>query len=70
MDVIDRAQDEAGAQLQLQLASRRAPPALPATGRCYHCDEPLPKPLRFCDKLCRDSFEVEQAAFRRNGIRR
>lgn len=37
------------------------------TGQCYYCEEAIESPLIFCDANCRDDFEREQAALRRNG---
>lgn len=43
---------------------------LPAKGRCWFCDEPLPSKQKFCDKDCASDFEIEEAAMIRNGQRR
>jgi hypothetical protein len=47
--------------LDTELAIKRvrmANSALPLTGFCYNCDEPLPSGLRFCNADCRDDWEI------------
>lgn len=60
-DFFDRA-----AALELQqredaLANQKLFEALPYIGECHNCREPLPDPLRFCDKYCRDDFDMRMA---------
>lgn len=60
-DFYDRA-----AALELQqredaLAKQKRFEALPFTGCCYNCHEPLEDPLRFCDKDCCSDFDRRQA---------
>lgn len=40
---------------------------LQAKGACYNCDSKLAPENLFCDADCRDDWEREQAAKRRNG---
>lgn len=40
---------------------------MPFTGYCYFCAEETQSPRIFCDVECRDMYEHEQAAHRRNG---
>lgn len=42
---------------------------MPYIGRCYFCEEDTPSPRIFCDTDCRDMYEHEREARRRNGIR-
>lgn len=54
------------AALELQqredaLAKQKRFEALPFTGCCYNCQEPLEDPLRFCDKDCCNDFDRRQA---------
>lgn len=41
----------------IALARAKIGPALPATGSCHNCAEPLPPGERFCDEHCRDDYE-------------
>lgn len=38
-----------------------------ATGFCHYCDESVAPALLFCDTGCRDGWEHEQRAIKRNG---
>lgn len=42
---------------------------MPFTGYCYFCGENTPSPRIFCDVDCRDMYEHEHEARRRNGTR-
>lgn len=60
-DFYDRA-----AALELQqredaLAKQKRFEVLPCIEHCHNCLEPLPDPLRFCDKYCRDDFDQRMA---------
>lgn len=61
-DPMDRATVESEMLLaeQLRVARSTEPPALPATGQCYNCDEGLEPGIRFCDEHCRDDYEQRQ----------
>lgn len=39
------------------LVTGRKPEAPAATGGCLYCSERLPKPLRWCDADCRNSYQ-------------
>ena len=60
-------QAEAAEQRHRDAALAVRKPTLLACGRCHFCDEPLRAGLLFCGLECRDGFEAEQAARRRNG---
>ena len=60
-------QAEAAEQRHRDAALAVRKPTLLACGRCYWCAEPLRSGLLFCGLECRDGFEAEQAARRRNG---
>ncbi|MDE2254325.1 MAG: DUF2116 family Zn-ribbon domain-containing protein [Betaproteobacteria bacterium] len=67
-DVQDLAdQAEAAEQRHRDAALAVRKPSLLACGQCHFCAEPLRAGLLFCDLECRDLFEREQAARRRNG---
>lgn len=56
-DPSDRASElEEGARRDALLTGRK-PEAPAATGCCLYCSERLPKPLRWCDADCRNSYE-------------
>jgi hypothetical protein len=63
---ITQARAEAEAAL---FAKRKREPGLLAIGACYFCSSSIPNPHLFCDSYCRDDYEREQRAQRRNGIR-
>jgi hypothetical protein len=44
-------------QLAIQAALAKARP-LPSTGYCYNCEASVPPGYRFCDRDCRDDWEV------------
>lgn len=68
MDEFDIAQEYEMELRERQIAAASKGPALPATGRCYHCEELLTGPfLRFCDADCRDDYERAEQAQKRNG---
>jgi hypothetical protein len=66
-DEVDLAQDQIEASLRtaLQRAPRRA--QLGATGFCHNCRAPVPAGGLWCDALCREDYDREQAARDRNG---
>lgn len=67
-DDADRADDYIEAERQRQIAAARAEAhQQPPAGRCRFCDEELDPWESYCDSDCRDDFEREQAAKRRNG---
>ncbi|WP_299310590.1 hypothetical protein [uncultured Halomonas sp.] len=60
---------------QRRIAEARQAAALPApSGRCLYCSDPVAPGLHFCPVEepglpgCRDDYEMEQAAKRRNGL--
>lgn len=42
-------------------------PTLKAIGYCYYCSSDLPHGMLFCDVSCRDCWQEEQDAKKRNG---
>lgn len=46
---------------------RRSAARLIPTGLCYFCDELVADDMAFCDTNCRDWYQNEQDARRRNG---
>lgn len=69
MDMFDQAQDLEMLQRNASIAEARKPVvAGPVyTGFCAYCEEQVPSPRRFCDGDCREGWEKEQAAKKRNG---
>jgi len=67
MDDIDRAQDQAEKILAANIAAVPHD-TLPATGDCYNCGASVPSGHRFCDVDCRDDYDRQIAARRRDGL--
>lgn len=51
--------------MRAEAISRRKP-ELQACGFCHYCSESVGSGMQFCDTDCRDGWELEQAARRRN----
>ena len=66
-DEFDRASDleEIHREMAIKQASQKR--QLPDIGQCYYCAEYTPPGRRFCDSECRDGFDAEMAAKKRNG---
>ena len=66
-DEFDRASDleEIHREMAIKNASQKS--QLPDIGHCYYCAEYTPPGRRFCDSECRDGYEAEIAAKKRNG---
>lgn len=62
-DIIDAAceREEKDRERALECA-RQLCIALPATGSCYNCGEPMADGLRFCDVHCRDDWQKRNQA--------
>ncbi len=56
MDFADLAEFNEARDRDLAL-SQRAPEGPRATGKCLHCDEPVPVGRRWCDQECRDDWQ-------------
>lgn len=66
-DEADLAKDLEEFALKQALAHRKGGGVnLAPRGLCYNCDEPLKEKKPFCDEACRDDWEKQQAAKRRN----
>ena len=66
MDEADRAEIREQIMRDEALACRK--PELQAVGYCHYCSESVAAGKQFCDGGdCRDGWEMEQAARRRNG---
>jgi RNA polymerase-binding transcription factor DksA len=61
-DEADRAQEETERALARAIAHARArtDEALPFTGVCHWCGEPVEHPRRWCSAECRDEWEAAQ----------
>ena len=64
-DLADQAEAAEQRFRDAALAARK--PSLISCGTCYFCGEPLRVGMLFCDRECRDGFEAEMAARKRNG---
>lgn len=70
MDDIERAQEQEQKDRDSSLSAARNRPALPAIGQCYYCEASAPPGACFCDAACREDYERQKAAERRNGVAR
>lgn len=66
-DEFDRASELETMQRELAIKKASSVNKMPDIGQCYYCSEYTPPGHRFCDSECRDGFEAEMAAKRRNG---
>lgn len=66
-DDADRSDEKIAAAIDTALQRVRQQPTIPFTGECYFCAEELTEPKRFCDTFCRDDWDAEQLAKRRQG---
>jgi hypothetical protein len=64
-DLFDMASDRE--QLDRDLALKVRKPVLMHCGRCHYCNESVGGNLFFCCADCRDDYEIQQEANRRNG---
>jgi hypothetical protein len=65
MDEADRAQNLEEQERERALLLRK--PQLQAIGYCHFCSEDVPHGKLFCDAACRDCWQEEQDAKKRNG---
>lgn len=65
-DIADITAERDESEHALRLAASRKPVGPQANGFCHWCDEPVDRPLRYCDAECRDSHEREQKLVGRN----
>lgn len=65
--------DESDARIQLgieqAILQARSAPALRAKGRCHFCDEGIAEKLLYCDKVCQEDAQEEEAQLKRMGRR-
>ena len=66
-DDCDRAEERIENTLNDALAEVRRASSLIAVGFCHYCGEATAPGHLFCDKDCRDDYEAQQAARKRNG---
>lgn len=70
-DDIDRAQardQQYQADCERERRYRAEHAALPATGFCLYCDEPVATSVRFCGPDCRDAWDHERKLKRMAGV--
>lgn len=65
MDELDRAQMMEEKEREAALLLRK--PVLKPVGVCWYCGEPVHSESLFCDIDCRNDYEKEQEAKKRNG---
>ena len=65
-DEFDRASDIEMAERDRLINQARSTKKIEATGHCLYCNAELPNPKRFCDEWCRDDWQIEQDARKRN----
>ncbi|MFZ6711989.1 hypothetical protein [Undibacterium sp. TC9W] len=68
-DVADMSDKNVETFISSAIANACNKPLMKSTGRCRFCDESVAPGLLFCNRDCRDDFEIEQAAFLRAGIK-
>lgn len=74
--ILDREMELAQQVLDSQIAETASRARKRPTGRCLYCNEVIDKELSFCPPEvpglpgCRDDYEAEEAALRRNGRHR
>lgn len=66
-DEFDRASDLEEIHRDMAIRQARTQKNMPDIGCCYYCQETTKPGIRFCDSECRDGFEAELAAKKRNG---
>jgi predicted nucleic acid-binding Zn ribbon protein len=65
-DIADDAERREAEHRAAALSVRK--PTVTPCGFCHYCNEPLRSSLLFCNTDCRDDFQAQQDAKRRNGI--
>lgn len=71
-DEVDQANDLMEREIAARLSAVRAQAAIKPvyTGKCRFCEDEVPEPLTFCPESdCRDLYQREQEARKRNGYR-
>ena len=66
-DLCDQADIQNTVAVEAALKTSRRANGPGANGRCHYCGAGLVPGLRWCDALCREDWEREQAAIARNG---
>lgn len=59
-DQLDQAAEITDLHRDFALKHLPPPPIILETGRCLHCDTPVPLGRRWCDAECRDEWQREQ----------
>lgn len=65
-DIVDQA-EQVEARERAAAVAHREPEGPPACGECHYCGAPLKDGRRWCDAGCRDDWQREQDAIKRNG---
>ena len=65
-DFLDDASENESKERDRLIEKARIQPKVQATGHCLYCNAELPNNKRFCDEWCRDDWQLEQDARKRN----
>lgn len=65
-DEFDMASDVEMAERERAIEKARNGKKLEATGHCLYCNAELPNTHRWCDAWCREDWQLEQDARKRN----
>ena len=65
-DLLDDASENENKERERLIQKARVQQKIFATGHCLYCNAELPNNKRFCDECCRDDWQLEQDARKRN----
>jgi hypothetical protein len=65
-DFLDDASENESKERERLIAKARNGVKVQATGHCLYCNQELPNDQRWCDQWCREDWQIEQDARKRN----
>ena len=65
-DFLDDASENESKERERLIENARKGSKVQATGHCLYCNAELPKDQRWCDQWCREDWQLEQDARKRN----
>ena len=65
-DFLDDASENENKERERLIAKARMQQKVLATGHCLYCNAELPNDQRWCDQWCREDWQLEQDARKRN----
>ena len=65
-DEFDMASDVEMAERERAIEKARKSEKIESTGHCLYCNAELPNSQRWCDAWCREDWQLEQDARKRN----